>query len=377
MEDSSPSCSILYLLSFILFPERSGRTVSEPFKVGFIGAGGIALMHMTHLKKIAGAQLCCAADISEKALKQAVDSQQVPRTYTDYRAMLKEEKDLDAVDICTPNGLHSENAIAAFEAGKHVIVEKPMAMNARECQKMIDAANRAGKQLVVGFQFRFDPRTQLIRRQIIEGHFGKILYVRCQALRRRGIPNWGVFGRKDLQGGGPMIDIGVHVLEMAHYCIGSPKPVTASGNCWTYHGHLPSEVLSQWPNWDHKTYTVEDLAVGMIRMEGGTMLSIEASFVAHIEKDVWNFQILGEKGGANWETSQIFRDQGGYMFNMTPGFMPQAGWGQVWDLKMQHFVDVCRDGKPNQAPGEHGLMIQKMLDGVYASAEQNREVSID
>jgi len=351
--------------------------VSESFKVGFIGAGGIALMHMTHLKKIGGVEVCCAADVSETALKRAVDSQQVPRTYTDFRAMLKEETDLDAVDICTPNGLHAENAIAALEAGKHVIVEKPMAMNARECQRMIDAGNRAGKHLIVGFQFRFDPRTQLIRRQIIDGHFGKILFVRCQALRRRGIPNWGVFGRKDLQGGGPMIDIGVHVLEMAHYCIGSPKPVSASGNCWTYHGNLPSDVLSQWPNWDHSTYSVEDLAVGMIRMEGGTMLSIEASFVAHVEKDIWNFQILGEKGGANWETSQIFRDQGGYMFNMTPGYLPQTGWSQVWDLKMQHFIDVCRDGKPNQSPGEHGMMIQKMLDGVYSSSEQGREVAID
>jgi len=351
--------------------------VSESFNVGFIGAGGIALMHMTHLKKIPGVSVSCASDINETSLRRARDAQGVERHYTDYREMLKHEHDMHAVDICTPNGLHAENAVAAFEAGKHVMVEKPMAMNARECQRMIDAASRAGKQLVIGFQFRFDPRTQLIRRQIIDGHFGKILYVRCQALRRRGIPNWGVFGRKDLQGGGPMIDIGVHVLEMAHYCIGSPKPLSAFGNAWTYHGHQPSDILSQWPNWDHQTYSVEDLAVGMIRMEGGAMMSIEASFVAHIEKDVWNFQIMGEKGGANWETSQIFRDQNGYMFNMTPGFMPQTGWSEVWDLKMKHFVDVTRDGKPNQAPGEHGMMIQKMLDGVYASSEQVREVAIE
>jgi predicted dehydrogenase len=115
----------------------------------------------------------------------------------------------------------------------------------------------------------------------------------------------------------------------------------------------------------------------MIRMEGGTMLTIEASFVAHIEKDIWNFQIMGEKGGASWETGQIFRDQNGYMFNMTPGYLPNMGFNEIWDLKMKHFVDVVRDGKPNQSPGEHGMMVQKMLDGVYASAEQGKEVVIE
>src|SRR4029077_7615282 len=131
------------------------------------------------------------------------------------------------------------------------------AMNAAEGQKMLDAAKKNKKLLVIGFQYRYDVRSRILRKAVEDGFFGKILFVRVQALRRRGIPNWGVFGRKELQGGGPLIDIGVHVIEMAHYVMGSPKPIAASGNTWTYMGNKKSDVVSQWPNWDYKTYTVE------------------------------------------------------------------------------------------------------------------------
>lgn len=353
--------------------------VSKPFRVAFIGAGGIAHMHMKHLKALEadGVSIIAAADLSEKGLEKVKKEFGIEKTFTDYKKMLKEVPEIDAVSVCTPNGLHATNAIDALEAGKHVLVEKPMAMNAKEGQKMIDAAKKAGKELVIGFQFRFDNRTAVIKKQIDDGHFGKILYVRCSALRRRGIPNWGVFGRKDLQGGGPMIDIGVHIMEMAHYAIGSPKPVSATGNIWTFMGNKPSDVASQWANWDYKTYTVEDFAAGMIRFDNGALLTVEASFVAHIEKDVWNWQVMGEKGGASWETSQIFKDQDGYMMNMTPGYIGDTAWDAMWVKKMKHFVEVARDGKKSESDGAQGLMVQKMLDGVYASAEAGKEVTID
>jgi predicted dehydrogenase len=329
---------------------------------------------MGFLQKIEGVEIVAASDVSEKALELCKEQFKIPRVYTDYKAMLKEEKELDAVDICTPNGLHAPNAIAALDAGKHVIVEKPMAMNATEAQAMTNAAKKSGKQLIIGFQHRFDGKTKLIRDQIDNGSFGKVLYVRAQALRRRGIPNWGVFGRKELQGGGPMIDIGVHILETAHYIMGSPRPVSVTGNTWTYFGNKASTVASAWPNWDYQTYTVEDLAVGMIRFENGTMLTIESSFVAHIEKDIFNIQIMGESGGAMWDASQLFADHGGYMMNMTPAFVPRI---DPFEYKMKHFVEVCRDGRKNEAPAEHGLMVQKMLDGVYESAQKGREITVE
>ena len=346
----------------------------KPFRIGFIGAGGISHAHAESLKHIAGVELVCAADVNEKGLQHFKEKQGVSRVYSDSREMLaKERGNLDAVSVCTPNGLHAPNSIAALEAGLHVMVEKPMAMNAAEGQAMIDAAAKAGKHLVVGFQWRFDPKTTVLKNQADAGVFGAVKYVRVQALRRRGIPNWGVFGRKDLQGGGPMIDIGVHVTEMAHYVMGCPKPIAASGMTATYIGDRLSDVSSVWPNWDFKTYTVEDLAVGFVRFDNGAAMVIESSFAAHIEKDVWSFQLLGEKGGATFDPLQIFTDANGQMWNNTPGWI---GGDNHFFLKMKHFVEVCRDGRRNDSSGEHGLAVQKILDGIYASAESKQEVRI-
>ena len=349
--------------------------MADTLKVGFIGAGGIAHNHMKLLERVGGNKVVAASDVSQATLDKRKEEFGVEHLYTDYKAMLAEQaKNLDAVSICTPNGLHAENSIAASEAGLHVMVEKPMAMDAEEGQRMIDAAKAAGKELIVGFQWRFHPNTKLIRDMLDAGTLGDIMYVRVQALRRRGIPNWGVFGRKDLQGGGPMIDIGVHALEMAHYMMGTPTPTTVTGNTWTYMGDKPSDVKSVWPNWDYKSYTVEDLATGMVRFDTGAMLTIEASFVAHIkDSDVFNVNILGTKGGANWELGEVYTDFNNYMMNMKPGYEEKPDY---FFLKMKHFVEVCRDGRKNESSGEESLAVQKMLDGVYASAAAGKEVSV-
>lgn len=346
----------------------------KPLRVAFIGSGGISRTHTGYFNKMKGVSVVACADIAPAALDWYKTNQKVEHLFSDYNEMLREVGDqIDAVSVCTPNGVHREAAVAALNAGKPVLGEKPMAMNAVEAQEIADAAKANGVEFVIGFQHRFEPRSKVLRDQIQSGAFGKILYVRAQALRRRGIPNWGVFGRKELQGGGPMIDIGVHIIEASHNIIGNPKPVSATGNTFTYIGDKPSEVASQWPGWDYKTFTVEDLAVGMIRFDTGAMLTIESSFSAHIEKDVFNIQIMGEKGGAIWDGSQIFTDTNGYMLNATPGFVPKYDY---WEYKMRHFVEVVRDGRTNEAPAEHGVMVQKMLDGVYASAAAGKEVEI-
>src|SRR2546423_6507468 len=204
---------------------------------------------MKYLKTLENVEIAAAADVSEMSLKKLKEEFPDVRQFSDYKQMLKEMKDVDAIDVCTPNGLHAENTIAALDAGKNVMVEKPMAMNAREAQTMLDAARRNGKQIIVGFQHRFDAKSKLIRDQIKADSFGKVLYVRAQALRRRGIPNWGVFGRKELQGGGPMIVIGVHILETAHYMIGSPRAVTPRGAAVTHMGNKPPQGASVLPGW--------------------------------------------------------------------------------------------------------------------------------
>jgi predicted dehydrogenase len=344
---------------------------AKKLRMGFIGAGGIAQAHMTNLKRFEDVELVAAADVSEASLQRSRNEHGIRNVYRDWKEMLKKE-DLQAVSVCTPNGLHMQPTLDAFRAGCHVLVEKPLAMNAKEGQKMLDAAERAGKKLVIAFQWRFHPKTQFIKSMADQGAFGNILFMRCQAIRRRGIPNWGVFGRKELQGGGPMIDIGVHIMEMAHYVMGSPEPVAATGNIFRYIGDKPSDVACMWPKWDHKTYTVEDLAIGHIRFANGAIMQVEASFAAHA-KDAWNFQMMGEKGGVEFDPLTIRTDENGYMIDKTPAFV---GDEDCFTRKMRAFVDTALHGTPSESSGEAGLMIQKMIDGIYASAAKGKEVSI-
>ena len=256
------------------------------------------------------------------------------------------------------------------------MVEKPMAMNPAECEKMIAAAKKSNVKLAVGFQNRYHANTQFLKRAKDAGEFGNIMFVKAQALRRRGIPNWGVFGQKALQGGGPMIDIGVHIVEASHYFMGSPKPIAASGNVWTYLGNKPSEVVCPWPNWDFKTYTVEDLAIGQIRFDNGAIMQIESSFAAHIEKNVFSFTVIGDKAGGNWDPPQIFTDRAGTMINSKPDFLPESDFPTMFVIKLQNWVDAILKGTELTAPGEAGLMVQKILDGIYRSAEAGKEVTI-
>ena len=352
------------------------EATDQKLRIGFIGAGGIAGTHMRYLSNMPDVELVAVSDIVETSVKRRAEEFGIPHQHTDYEKMLT-EVDLDAVSVCTPNGLHAPCTIAALESGAHVLVEKPLAMNAVEGQQMLDAAARNDRKLVIGFQHRYEARTNFIKKAVDNGDLGRVLYGRVQALRRRGIPNWGVFGRKDLQGGGPLIDIGVHVIETAHFAMGSPRPVAATGAIHTYLGDKPSTVVSQWPNWDHKTYTVEDLAVGHIRFDNGATLSVEASFAAHIEKNEWNFTLMGDKGGATWDPPELYTDANDHMVNTQPHWMPSGAAADPFRTKMRNFVEHVLYDKETMAPAAHGLMVQKMLDGLYASAAEGREVNID
>jgi len=349
--------------------------LSSTLKVGIIGSGGIAGAHISYLKKIQDVEVYACCDSREEAAKNTAKKFEIPKVFVGAKSYLDliKLKEVEAVSVCTPNYMHAAPTIAALQAGKHVIVEKPMAMNAREAQQMVDAAKKAKKVLVIGFQQRFSGNAQLLKRAVDAGKLGKIVYCRCQALRRRGIPSWGVFGQKKLQGGGPMIDIGVHILEVAHYVMGCPQPIAASGNCYTYIGNKKPEAMCSWGPWDYKTYTVEDLAVGLIRFKNGACLLIESSFAAHIEKDIFTFTIMGEKGGGSLDPPMIFTDEINTMFNLTPVF---TGNVDCFEAKMRDWVECIRTGKKPVAPGEDGLVVQKMLDGIYKSSEVGREIPI-
>ncbi|MFW6060446.1 MAG: Gfo/Idh/MocA family protein [Phycisphaeraceae bacterium] len=358
---------------------RSSGSSKSKLRVAFIGAGGIAGAHLKALATMDDVELVALADINEQVMQQRAEEYNIPREnlFTDYEQML-EKIQPDAVDVCTPNGLHAPNAIASLKAGAHVIVEKPMAMTAVEAREMIDTAKAHDRKLVIGFQWRMHPKTEFLKRCAEEDRFGKILFGRVQALRRRGIPNWGVFGRRDLQGGGPLIDIGVHMLEQCHYVMGSPRPVAAMGQTFTYLGNKPSnEIVSQWAGWDYKSYTVEDLAVGHIRFDNGAVVHVESMFAGHIgPRSTMNFQLMGEKGGCNFEEPAVYTDEAGHMVNISPGYLDPHP--DLFHKKLRNFVDHVLHDTPSLCPAEHGLMVQQMLDGIYQSAEQGgKEVAIE
>jgi len=357
------------------FATQKTKKAKKKLRIAIIGCGGISETHIAAMRRIPEIEIVGGCDIKPDRLEVMKTKYGMTALYEKWDDLLKEVKP-DAISVCTPNGVHAPATIASLNAGCHVITEKPMAMSPAECQAMIDAAKANKRKLAVGFQFRYHPTSEMLVRAREGGQFGDIMFVKCQALRRRGIPNWGVFGQKELQGGGPMIDIGVHVIEMAHYVMGSPKPVAAAGNCWTFLGNKPSETVSPWPNWDWKTYTVEDMAIGQIRFENGAIMQIEASFCAHIKSDVWNFQLMGTKGGASWDPPGIYTDRDGTMINATPGFLPGADFGELFVRKLRNFTEGILYGKPHQAPGEAGLAVQKILDGVYRAAEAGHEVTI-
>ncbi|KPK61987.1 MAG: hypothetical protein AMK73_07055 [Planctomycetes bacterium SM23_32] len=347
--------------------------MAQSVRVGVIGTGGIALRQAQRLAQIEDVEIVAGCDISKQNLSRFVEAYEVPHTFEDFNDMVQLDA-MDAVTVCTPNFMHKEPTVAALKAGKHVMVEKPMAMNAQEAQEMVDAAEQSAGRLTMGFQYRLGPAAQTLKRFVNQGRLGKVLVARCQALRRRGIPSWGVFGRKELQGGGPLIDIGVHIMECAHYLMGEPTPVAASAQMFTYLGDREPAAEAPWGAWDWQTYTVEDLAVGLIRFDNGAVMSVEASFAAHIKDNVFNCQLMGEGGGCVLHPPTLFTDEAGTMINIEPGYMADY---ESMDKKIDDWIADIRGERPTQCPAVSGLNVQKMLDGLYASAKAGREVAIE
>ena len=339
-------------------------------RVAIIGAGNISSRHIFAYSRIPSVEIVAGCDIKAERLAWFVQQPGCgrARTYADYRELLASER-VDIVDVCTPNGVHHPVAVAALRSGAHVMVEKPMAMTPAECEEMIQVARRCGRLLSVGFQVRYSPVVQMCARAVADGLLGDLLYVKVHAMRRRGVPNWGVFGQKELQGGGPLIDLGIHQIESAHYAMGQPRPVAVTGRTWTFLGDRKSEVISKWPGWDYKTYTVEDLAVGQIRFENGMLMQVESAFCSHIAEDEGYWELMGTRGGFSSKDAAVYTDLAGTMVNMQAGYLPTYNYPHDMVAKMENFVSAVLNGTPLCVTGEEGLAVQKMIAGLYASAE--------
>ena len=316
-------------------------------KVGVIGTGGISGVHLGGYSRNPNVEIYALCDINEKNLAKRAEEYKVSRTFTDYREMLA-LKELDAVSVCTWNSAHAECAIAALRAGKHVLCEKPMALNTAQAQ------------------------------EIDNGSFGEIYYAKAQYLRRKGCPG-GWFGDKSRSGGGPLIDLGVHVIDLCRYLMGGPQPVSVYGATFNKLGdrrHIKdargysSTVVSK-----DDIFDVEDMATALIRFDNGAVLSVEASFSLNIEKDVGNIELFGTKAGCKLDPElTIFTDMNDYLANVKLAQSTALSFDGLFDNEINHFVECIETGKPCRNPAQDGVTLMKILDGIYESARTGHEV---
>jgi len=354
--------------------------MSKKLKIGIIGSGGIAQgCHMPGYASLPDlCEIVAVCDINPDTAQHAAEKFGVSRYGTDIRAII-DDPEIDAVSVATPNKYHHQPTIDCLRAGKHVLCEKPLAMNAQEAREMCAAARDAQKILMVGFQTRFGGPGQFMKQYIDAGHMGDIYYARAQALRRRGVPGWGVFIDKEQQGGGPLVDIGVHILDFTLYLMGYPKPVSVFGKTWDMLGKNP-DLFNNWGDYDRSKYTVEDFAAGMIKFENGAAITLESSFMANMEGDPFQTQLFGTKSGAivrAWgeDPVQIFTEQNRQLFTMKPQNVPNVESSHV--LEVQAFVKAIHEGAPSPVPGECGLVLNAIFDAMYKSSETGREEFVD
>jgi len=346
--------------------------MSDTLRVGVIGLG-MGRHHVANYQTHPGCTVVAVADLIPSLLTEMADKFGVEKRYPSGEEMLAKEK-LDVVSIATPNDSHMALTLAAFEAGCHVLCEKPMALSAEQGRRMIAAAQKAGKRLMIDFSYRFSEQSLALKAQVDSGILGDVYFGRTVWHRRRGMPKFGGwFGQKARSGGGPLIDLGVHRLDLALWLMGYPKPVWVLGS--TYNPIGSAQAVKQ-----NKPFDVEDLAVGLIKFANGATLEVEASWAANIkESELMETRLYGTKAGLvqrNYDETykfeaEIYLEREGTHFDMKlhPPFPPATG-------AMYHFIDSILSGTPHIATGAEGLLVMEILDALYLSAAEGRPVEI-
>ena len=348
-------------------------------KIGIIGCGGIANgKHLPALKAIDRADIVAFCDLIPERAEKAAKEYGVPgaKVYTDYKELLKDES-IDVCYVLTPNRSHADISIDALHAGKHVMCEKPMAKSAADARRMVEAAKETGKKLTIGYQHRHKAASQYVKGCIDRGDLGEIYYAKAYAIRRRGTPNWGVFLNEYEQGGGPLIDIGTHSLDVTLYLMNNYKPRMVVGTKYKKVEH--PEAGNPWGGWKEGENTLEDAAFGFIVMENGATITLEATWALNTDEPIpeGSCRLCGSKGGA-----AIIRDEvtmntvdldrqiitkpdlsaGGVAFydgvKETPPITEQRRWYEA----------LYNDTDPVVLP-EQACVVSEILEAIYTSAK--------
>ncbi len=357
-------------------------------KIGIIGCGGIANgKHMPSLKQIDNVEMVAFCDIVREKAEKAAKEYGTPdaKVYTDYKELLA-DKDIDIVHVLTPNREHSFITVDALEAGKHVMCEKPMAKTPEDAKKMLDAAKRTGKKLTIGYQSRQRINSQILKRAIDDGELGEIYFARANALRRRAVPTWGVFLNEEEQGGGPLIDIGTHALDLTLWMMNNYEPAMVVGSVFKKLGDQ-RETGNLWGDWDPEKYTVEDSAFGFIKMKNGATIELESSWALNIlDFQEASTTLCGTKAGADMKNEGLrfngvkYGRQYVNEVSMATGsvayFSGKASADPALVEAVQWIEAIDNDTDPCVLP-EQAYVVTQILDAIYQSAKTGKPVYFD
>lgn len=323
--------------------------------VGVIGVGGMGELFIKYFLESGRAKVVAIADINENRLKGISSKYGIKRAFIDWTKLVK-LPEVDAVAICTPPKFHREQAIAALENGKHVMCEKPPAMNAKEALEMARASRRYGGELVYGYQCRFSMHSRYVKELVKEGYLGEIYRIRVHYLRRSGAPR-GWFRIKEIARGGPLIDCAIHYIDLAWWVVGRPRPTTAFG--------VTYDLLGR--------YEVEDTAIGMVTFSNKCNMIIEASWLQNWYNE-HRIVIYGTEGGAQvFPQAEIHKRIGEYFTTIKP---------EIKDINTQkakilHFLDVVEKGVKPIPSADDGVTVMKIIDAIYESASKGTSVNIE
>jgi predicted dehydrogenase len=344
-------------------------------KVGIIGVGGIGRdQHLPGWANVPFAEVIAVADISETARHNAATRVPGLRTFADWRDLIANDDNIDIVDICTPNQTHCPIALAALSAGKHVLCEKPLATTSGEVRQMRAAAQKANRLIMAAQCFRFELASRQCKALIDSGLLGDIYYSRGQWLRRRLLPPSSTFVEERLSGGGPVVDIGVHILDLAYWFLGAPKPITVSAQVENRLAHR-SDISGAWGDWDRSLMDVEDFAVALVRFDNGTTLTLETSWLSFVpENETIRLQCLGSKAGLIWPDGLLVGET-----NKTPWDMHVADKSKNLRIheEIMQFALAVREGRPSPIPIEETLAVTAILEAIYISGKERREVPVE
>lgn len=355
-------------------------------RIGIIGCGGIANnKHLPALHKLEEVELVAFCDIIPERAVEAAKKYGIEgaRTYEDYHELLRDDT-IEVIHVLTPNRMHSEITVAALEAGKHVMCEKPMAINYKEAVKMLEAANKTGKLLTIGYQNRYRPDSLYLKEECEKGTFGDIYFGKAKAIRRRAVPTWGVFIKEYEQGGGPLIDIGTHSLDLTLWMMNNYKPKYCVGT--KFHAlNKQKNSGNAWGDWDPKQFTVEDSAFGFIVMENGATIELESSWALNtLDTGEAQTQICGTKAGADmFDGLRINGVQNGRLYTLKPDFSSGgvayfSGSGyDPSDYEARVWINAVQGkGKLTVLP-EQALTVSRILDAIYESSNTGKPVYFD